>query len=179
VVREASLKETEDGRVAEGDGWFVLNARDAVWLDRGGRGVLCHLEENQDFPQLGFHVYVLEPGQPMSMYHWEADQEDFLVLSGEALLIVEGEERPLRAWDFVHTPAGVPHNVVGAGDGPAVIVAVGARVDSVGPNWGSYPVDETALRHNAGVAKETTSPEEAYANWPRRGPTRYQDGWLA
>jgi mannose-6-phosphate isomerase-like protein (cupin superfamily) len=101
------------------------------------------------------------------------------VLSGEALLIVEGEERPLRAWDFVHTPAGVPHNVVGAGDGPAVIVAVGARVDSVGPNWGSYPVDETALRHNAGVAKETTSPEEAYANWPRRGPTRYQDGWLA
>jgi hypothetical protein len=32
----------------------------------------------------------------MAMYHWEADQEHFLVLSGDALLIVEGEERPLR-----------------------------------------------------------------------------------
>ena len=89
----------------------------------------------------------------MSMYHWEADQEDFLVLSGEALLIVEGEERPLRAWDFVHTPAKVEHTIVGAGDGPCVIVAVGARVDSVGPNWGAYPVNETALRHNAGVER--------------------------
>jgi uncharacterized cupin superfamily protein len=112
------------------------------------------------------------------MYHWEADQEDFLVISGEALLIVEGQERPLRAWDFVHTPAKVEHTLVGAGDGPCVIVAAGARVDSTGPNWGAYPVDETALRHNAGVEQETTDTEEAYARFERRGPTRYQEGWL-
>jgi uncharacterized cupin superfamily protein len=114
----------------------------------------------------------------MSMYHWEADQEDFLVLSGEALLLVEGEERLLRAWDFVHTPAGVPHNLVGDGDGPAVIVAVGARVESTGPNWGAYPVDEAALRHGAGVETETTSADEAYAKWPGRRTLRYQEGWL-
>ncbi|MFL6006974.1 MAG: cupin domain-containing protein [Gaiellaceae bacterium] len=178
MVDEAPLEETEHGRVAEGDGWFVLNARDAVWIDRVDRGVLCHFEHGQDFPQLGVHIYVLWPKQPMSMYHWEADQEDFLVISGEALLIVDGQERPLRAWDFVHTPAKVAHTFVGAGDGPCVIVAVGARVESTGPNWGAYPVDETALRHNAGVEQETTDPEEAYARFERRGPTRYQDGWL-
>jgi uncharacterized cupin superfamily protein len=178
VVAEAPLQETEHGLAAQGEGWFVLNARDATWLDRGDRGVLCHFEQGQDFPQFGMHIYVLWPRQPMSMYHWEADQEDFLVLSGEALLIVEGEERPLRAWDFVHTPAKVEHTIVGAGDAPCVIVAVGARVDSVGPNWGAYPVNEAALRHNAGVERETTDPDEAYAKWPRRGPTRYQEGWL-
>ena len=64
----------------------------------------------------------------MSLYHWEADQEDFLVVSGDALLLVEGEERPLRAWDFVHCPPGTKHTLVGAGDGPCVIVSVGARV---------------------------------------------------
>jgi uncharacterized cupin superfamily protein len=178
VVPEAPLQKTEHGTAAEGDGWFVLNARDATWLDRGERGVLCHFEQGQDFPQFGMHIYVLWPRQPMSMYHWEADQEDFLVLSGDALLIVEGEERPLRAWDFVHTPAKVEHTIVGAGEGPCVIVAVGARVDSVGPNWGAYPVNDAALRHNAGVERETTDPDEAYTKWPRRGPTRYHDGWL-
>ena len=85
---------------------------------------------------------------------------------------------PLRVWDFVHTPARVEHTLVGAGDGPCVIVAVGARVDSTGPNWGAYPVNETALRHNAGVERETTDVEEAYARFERRGPTRYQEGWL-
>jgi uncharacterized cupin superfamily protein len=51
---------------------------------------------------LGMSIQVLAPGEPNSMYHWEAEQEDFLVLSGEALLIVEGQERPLKQWDFVH-----------------------------------------------------------------------------
>jgi uncharacterized cupin superfamily protein len=130
------------------------------------------------FPMLGINLNVLQPGQPACMYHGEEDQEGFLVLAGEALLLIEGQERPLRAWDFVHTPAKVEHTIVGAGDGPVVIVAVGARVDSVGPNWGGYPVNETALRNNAGVETETTDAEEAYARFPGRGPTRYRDGWL-
>src|SRR5688572_26747210 len=67
-----------------------------------GRGAVMWLEGKTDFPQVGINLFVLEPGEPMSMYHWEADQEDFLVLSGEALLLIEGEERPLRQWDFVH-----------------------------------------------------------------------------
>ncbi len=99
----------------------------------------------------------------MAMYHWEADQEDFLVVVGEALLIVEGEERPIRQWDFVHCPPGTKHTILGAGDGLCVVVAVGAREHQDGPHWGAYTVDEVALRHEAGVAHETTVPDEAYA----------------
>jgi uncharacterized cupin superfamily protein len=114
----------------------------------------------------------------MAMYHWEVDQEDFLVLSGAALLIVEGEERPLRAWDFVHCPPHTSHVILGAGSGPCVVVAVGARIGSTGPDWGGYPVDATAQRHGAGVERETTEPREAYASVPKREPTRYREGWL-
>ncbi len=179
MVPEAPLEETDCGLAAKGDGWFVLNARDACWIERPGRGVLCHFEERQDFPQLGLHIYVLQPGEPMSMYHWEADQEDFLVVSGEALLIAEGEERQLRAWDFAHFPPKAEHTIIGAGNGPVVIVAVGARVDSTGPNWGAYPVNETATRHNVGVERETTKPDEAYARFGGQSTkVRYGDGWL-
>lgn len=180
MVPEAPLEQTEAGRVARGDGWFVLNARDSRWYHAEGRPALCDLEGDTSFPQLGFHIYVLGPGQPMAMYHWEADQEDFLVLSGEALLIVEGEERPLRAWDFVHCPPETNHVIVGAGNGPCVVVATGARDRSVdNPDWGGYPVDEVALRHGAGVERETNDPEEAYAHvTPRREPTRYRSEWL-
>ena len=131
-----------------------------------------------DFPQLGVNITVLEPGVPMAMYHWEADQEDFLVLSGEALLIVEGEERPLRQWDFVHCPPDAKHTIVGAGSAPCVVLAVGAREHQAGPGWGGYPVDETAVRHGAGVTEETNEPERAYAPFPNRKPTPYREGWL-
>jgi len=180
MIPEAPLEETDAGRVAKGDGWFVLNATDARWYHAEGRPALCSFEGETFFPQLGIHIVVLWPGQPMAMYHWEADQEDFLLLSGAALLIVEGEERSLEQWDFVHCPPHTNHVIVGAGDGPCVVVAVGARVLSVdNPDWGGYPVDETALRHGAGVEQETTIPEEAYANvTPQRQPTRYQPDWL-
>ena len=97
MVPEAQFEQTEVGHVAKGDGWFVLNARDARWYYAEGRGAFCDFEGDQDFPQLGINVQVLAAGEAMAMYHWEADQEDFLVVSGEALLIIEGEERPLRA----------------------------------------------------------------------------------
>ena len=174
----ARLEDTEHGVVPAGDGWFVLNARDARWFDRGPRGLICPFEGDPEFEQVGINVFVLGPGQPMSMYHWEADQEDFLVLSGEAVLIVEGEERPLRAWDFVHCPPNVSHTIVGAGSGPATIVAVGAREHQAGEDWGAYPYDETAMRHDASAERDTKKPEEAYARFPAREPTRYRDGWL-
>src|SRR5213082_1284813 len=163
MVPEAQLESTENGLVPRTDGWFVLNARDTRWRPSKGRGAYCVFEGEREFPQLGIHLVALEPGQPMSMYHWEADQEDFLVLSGEALLIVDGEERPLRQWDFVHCPPRTAHVIVGAGDRAAVILAVGARVHSTGDEWGSYTVDEAAHRHGAGVSEETTKPQEAYA----------------
>lgn len=112
------------------------------------------------------------------MYHWEADQEDFLVLSGEALLLIEGDERPLRQWDFVHCPPETKHIIVGAGDAPCVVFAVGAREHQEGAGWGGYTVEETALRHGAGVEQETTEAAEAYARFPEPELTRYRDSWL-
>jgi uncharacterized cupin superfamily protein len=179
MVPEAPLEQTEAGLVAKGDGWFVLNAKDSRWYHTEGRAAFCDFEGDIDFKQLGINITVLGPGQPMAMYHWEADQEDFLVVSGEALLIVEGEERPLKAWDFVHCPPNAEHVLVGAGEGPCVVVAVGARENSVDtPDWGGYTVDETALRHGAGVEQPTTEATEAYAGLSRRQPTRYKPEWL-
>ena len=180
MVPEARLEQAENGLAPKGDGWFVLNARDARWFDRGERGLVCYFEGEgeAEFPQVGFNLFVLGPGHPMSMYHWEADQEDFLVLQGEALLIAEGEERPLRQWDFVHCPAGMSHVIVGAGDRPCIVVAVGAREHQQGPDWGGYPVDDTARRHNAGVDEETNDAKKAYARFEPRQPTQYREGWL-
>jgi uncharacterized cupin superfamily protein len=178
MVREALLEETETGLVPTGEGWFVLNARAARWLHAEGRGARLSFDGKTHFPQVGINLLVLAPGEPMAMYHWEADQEDFLVLSGEALLIIEGEERQLRQWDFVHCPAKTKHVIVGAGDAPCAILAVGAREHQSGAGWGGYTVDETALRHGAGVAQETTKPEEAYARVPTREATRCHEGWL-
>jgi uncharacterized cupin superfamily protein len=182
MVPESRLESTEHGLVPMGDGWFVLNAREARWYHGSGRTSICEFEGafegEQDFLQFGINLSVLRPGEPMSMYHWEADQEDFLVLAGEALLIVEGEERLLRQWDFVHCPPETKHVIVGAGDTPCVVLAVGARGSSTGPDWGGYTVDEAALRHDAGVEQETTDQHQAYARFTKRELTRYQEGWL-
>lgn len=161
-----------------GDGWFVLNARDARWHHERGRSAVCEFEGEPTFPQLGLNMSVLAPGEAMAMYHWEADQEDFLVLSGEALLIVEGVERPLRQWDLVHCPAGTEHVIVGAGTAQCVVLAVGARERSTGPDWGGYTVAEAAQHHGAGVEHETTDPKQAYAEFRKRKPTRYRVDWL-
>jgi uncharacterized cupin superfamily protein len=178
VIHEARLDSTDDGLVPGGEGWFVLNARDARWRHGAGRAAICEFEGEPEFPQVGINLNVLEPGEPMAMYHWEADQEDFLVLAGQALLIVEGAERPLRQWDFVHCPAETKHVIVGAGDGPCLVLAIGARDRSTGPGWGGYTVDEAALRHGAGVEEETDDAKQAYARFPPREPTPYGEGWL-
>ena len=178
MVPEAPLEQTNEGLVPKGEGWFVLNAKDARWYHLDGRASFCDFEGEVDFEQLGINITVLRPGEPMAMYHWEADQEDFLVLAGEALLIVEGEERPLRQWDFVHCPAETKHIVVGAGSGPSVVLAVGARDRTRGSDWGGYTVDETARRHGVSVERDTPDASEAYEGLPRRKPTRYREGWL-
>ena len=177
MVPEAPLEQTEAGLRPAGEGWFVLNAREAAWQESAGRGGYCKFEGEPRFSQLGIQLRALGPGEPMSMYHWEADQEDFLVLSGEALLLVEGEERPLRQWDFVHCPVGTKHIILGAGAERCVVLAVGAREDQEGP-WGGYSVDEAAIRHGAGVEQETSDPVEAYIRFPARQPTSYRDGWI-
>jgi uncharacterized cupin superfamily protein len=157
--------------------WFVRNLRDAKWWDRGPRGFVTDLVGDDD-AQVGANVFVLGPGQPMSMYHWEADQEGFLVISGEALLIVDDEERPLRQWDYFHCPPDVPHTIVGAGSGRSTILAIGAREKQAGPDWGGYPYSELAMKHDASAEEETTEPTVAYARFPARQPGEFRKDWL-
>lgn len=156
------------------DSWFVLNARDAPWLD-GDLGKYCNFEpEGVRFPELGVNLNVLAPGEPMTMYHREPAQEGFLVLEGECLLVVEGEERTLRKWDYFHCPGNVTHAIVGAGEGPSLVLAVGSRTGDPGV---VYPADPVAQRNRTGVEVETSSPREAYAPYSWR-ETAYTEGWL-
>ena len=115
VVTEAKLETLPEGLGAEGAGWFVLNARDARWWQRQGLGRWADLEGDGDFEQLGIRIAVLQPGEPSGMYHRETGQEGFLVVSGECVLVIESEERRLKAWDFVHCPSMTEHTLVGAG----------------------------------------------------------------
>jgi uncharacterized cupin superfamily protein len=174
-VPEAPLRTTKYGLVADVDGWFVVNVREARWRDYGPLGRSCNFEGKRPFRQLGINVNVLAPGEPLGLYHRENHQEGFLVLAGECLLVVEGEERKLRAWDFFHCPGGTAHVLVGSGDAPAVVLAVGARGGRKGV---AYLVDPVALAHGAGVERETTKSGEAYARFPPSKRSPYGEGWL-
>jgi uncharacterized cupin superfamily protein len=174
-VPEAPLRSTRFGLVADSEGWFVLNVAESRWRDYGPLGFGCDFEGKRRFRQLGINVNVLHPGQPLGLYHRENHQEGFLVLSGECLLIVEGQERRLAAWDFFHCPGGTPHVLVGAGDGPAVVVAVGARGGRKGIVYLEEPAAE---RRGAGVDRETTKPAEAYRRVPRPKRCPCGPGWL-
>jgi len=157
-----------------GAAWFVRNARDFEWWrDRPGGHVASFIEDRS--AQVGVNLFVLEPGQPMAMYHWEGDQEGFLVLSGEALLIVDGEEHPLRQWDYFHCPPKVAHTIVGSGAGQTAILALGFRS---GADEGAYPVSEVARRHDASAEEDTDEPAVAYARFPREERAEFSEAWL-
>ena len=164
VVEEAHLEQNASGLVPATEGWFVVNVADASWFDHDVFGATCEFESSKaEFGELGIRICVLQPGQPNGLYHGEETQEDFLVLAGECLLLVEGEERRMRAWDFFHCPSMTEHIFIGAGDGPCTVLMTGTRRPG---RKIFYPVSELALRHGAGVEVETPSPREAYASSP-------------
>jgi len=173
---EAHLEETPAGLAPGGDGWFVVNVRDTAWLVHEAFGSGCVFENRQaaPFPELGINISVLKPGEPVCLYHEENAQEDFLILSGECVLLVNGEERPLRAWDFFHSPAGTEHVIVGTGLGPSIVLAVGTRPD---PEHLRYPLSELAAKYGASAEAETPDPQEAYARFehPQPGHPDYWD----
>jgi uncharacterized cupin superfamily protein len=164
---ESKLVETEGGLKPEYDGWFVVNIADAAAIESENAGYAFPFENSDhEFPHFGINVHVLQPGEPASLYHAEKAQEAFLVLQGEAVLVVDDEERRLRQWDFFHAAPGTPHVLVGAGDGPCAILMAGAR------NAGGrivYPVSDTAAQYGASAVRETDSAPAAYgaAGWQR------------
>jgi len=155
--------------------WHIANARDVQWYDAGKGGFFADFQRSESFPEFGFNIGMALPGQIGALYHREAHQECYFVLAGEGLLIVEGEERSLKRWDYFHCPAGVEHICVATGDGPFVLIAVGGRV---GENDTTYPVDETAARYGASVERETKDPREAYASFPRPEPVAFREEFL-
>ena len=181
-MAEAPIRKSKNGLVVDGEGWFIINARDSRWKDEGPLGSYCTFEGKRRFPHFGINVSVLEPGERMGMYHREDGQETFLVLSGACTLIVEGEERELTAWDFFYCAPKTPHIIVAAGKQSAVVLAVGARGRNVGGGV-VYTVCKAAARHGASVARETKDAAIAYAkvraSLPRSTFVKFRQEWLS
>jgi uncharacterized cupin superfamily protein len=167
---QARLEDVGSGLAPVTEGWFAVNVRDAAWLTNDAFGARCVFEagvrvvrgtdfDPLPFAEVGIALAVLEPGKPSGLYHAESAQEDFLVLAGECVAVVEGEQRRLRAWDFLHCPAGTEHGFTGAGEGPCVLLMLGARPPGRGIR---YPRSELA----ASAEVETDSPRDAYAGFP-------------
>ncbi len=184
MISEARLEDTGNGLVPASAGWFVMNARDARWFEKPGQGHSLPLTGHDEyeaetfFPMLGMSLRVVRPGEPSTTYHWETEQEDFLVLSGEALLLIEGQERRLKQWDFVHCPPETRHAFVGAGDAPCVLLCASSRQFQKDGPWGYYCADETAGRYNASPPEDTQDGDAAEARFPPSRPIRYHDGLL-
>jgi uncharacterized cupin superfamily protein len=150
--------------------WRKANLGEVEGLEhaQSGKGYMFgETRPRELFRDFGVNVRVLEPGQPASLYHTEPNDELFLVLGGECLAIVEDEEMPLRKWDYLYTPPGTAHVIVGAGDAPASVLMVGGRR---GEGMPRYPVSELADRYGASVGVETEGGQEAYrqAGWEAR-----------
>jgi uncharacterized cupin superfamily protein len=165
AVNEARSEDTPYGRYITSDGWFVLNLADALAVRNEAKGGAMYPLESRESPfgDVGVNVRIVWPGEPNALYHAENGQEGFLVLAGEATLIVEEEERPLRQWDYFHCPPETRHVIVGAGHGPCAIIALGSRPKV---ETQRYPVSEVAARYGASATTDTEEPDEAYADWP-------------
>jgi uncharacterized cupin superfamily protein len=176
MVTEARLERVASGLAPVTPGWFVVNTADAAWVNNEWSGGVC-IFESDDYvlrgrpdlteyvkPNAGFTIRVVPPGHPSGGYHAESVDENFLILMGECVLIIEDQERHLRTWDFVHCPPMTAHAFVATEAGPCVILATGNRRDDLER---VRPLSEVALRYDAVSDADTTNPE-------RRGPWKVE-----
>lgn len=153
---------------------LIVNVADAQAQAHPRRAAVIDFEgERRKWPDTGVNIQIMEPGQPNCMYHSEPVQEDFLVLAGECIAIVDGDEHRLRQWDFLHCPAGVEHVFVGAGEGPCAVLMIGSRRR----DEAYYPVNEVAAKYGASVTSATGEPAEAYAEWRREPWSDVPNPW--
>ena len=83
--------------------------------------------DGERFPDFGINVQCSAPGSRTASITARACRRTSSCWAASALAIIDGERHELKAWDFVHCPAGTEHIFVGAGDGPCWILMVGAR----------------------------------------------------
>jgi uncharacterized cupin superfamily protein len=165
-MHEADIEQTPEGQVPLDGGWFILNLGEMAWETAEGFGAWCDFDRpdrDSSTPRVAVHVHVLQPGEANGLYHAEAAQEGFLVLSGECIAIVEGQERRMRQWDYLHSPPGTAHITVGAGEGPCAILMFGSPDPTRKVEWIAH---EAAARHGASVARTTGLDTEAYGDLP-------------
>jgi uncharacterized cupin superfamily protein len=172
AIPEAKLVQSPEGITPQGDGWYILNAKDARWSKNEKFGQSCGFEGDKRFSQYGFNIHIIKPDQPSCHYHGEDDQEDFLVLKGQCKLIIEGQERLLKEWDFLHCPKWARHVFVGTGTEPCVIVMTGGRAG----HGVTYPVNDLVKKYDACPPTETNSPKESYSDAPKW--TQRKNQWL-
>ena len=80
--------------------------REGAWVTNEVFAAACIFEgDDAPFPEVGFTLAVLQPGQAGWRYHREANQEVFLVLAGECLLLVEGGGAPAQGLGLRPLPA--------------------------------------------------------------------------
>ena len=183
MVPEARFERVASGLAPVTPGWFIVNTADAAWTNHDWYGGVC-IFESDDFvlrgrpdlteyikPNAGFTIRVVPAGQPSSLYHAESVEEDFLILMGECVLIIEDQERRLQAWDFVHCPPMTAHTFVNTGSGPCVIVATGNRRDDLER---IYPASEIAARYGAGSPVKTENPERRGV-WEVKRPSVWEE----
>lgn len=169
-MHEARIEETPAGRVPADAGWWILNVAEIAWTTVPGGGTWCVFEApSAPSETLGIGVHVLPPGESPGKYHAEEDQEGFLVLDGACLAIVEGEERPMRQWDYLHSPPGTAHITIGTGDEPCTLLMVGTRGRG---ERTQYLADPVAARHGVAVSTPTEDSREAYAGREPFAPAR-------
>ncbi len=175
MTSEARLTQTPEGLVPDGDGWFVVNIAEARGREGDAFGQAVGFADDQaPFPGFGVNVRLLQPGQPNCYYHRESNPEAFLVLDGECIAIVEDEERPMRKGDFLYTPPGTAHVIVGGGSGPCAVLMVGLRDDA---EELEYPVSEVAARYGASVKERTEDAAVAYGGLDPPQPARFPLSW--
>jgi uncharacterized cupin superfamily protein len=179
---EIRLELAPDGRIARftdhvphgGPASFVRNLADAPWLS-GPHGTWTPIVAlGERFGQVGVNVARLAPGQPASLYHREGDQEGFLVLEGDCVVVADEQEHRLTRWDYFHFAPGTDHVLIGAGERGCLALLLGARADG----GVFYPVSEAAGRHGASAAEATASPKAAYAEIEGDRPVPFDPAWL-
>ena len=183
MITEARLERLASGLAPVTPGWFIVNTADAAWTNNECYGGVCIFESDNvvlqgrpdltayEKPHAGFTIRVVPPGKPSALYHAESVQEDFLILLGECTLIIEDQERHLRAWDFVHCPPMTSHAFVATETGPCVILATGNRSDDLEL---VSRRSEAALRYDAGTEVDMSEPARR-GRWEVQRPRHWDE----